>query len=191
MGEGNVEHNRQKYENMNLEYSKSMNTFRFLFGLTLSEMILYHADKLSQTLQSPDLSSLEGREIVMLTVTTLKYLHSDDLFWKKVERKQVGFDVEEVQIPRKRKKLQRYQVGNSEPEFHSKPIDVYKQAYFEAIDLNTHSITDHFDQEEYQIYLNIEQLLFKTATDQNYEVEFANVTQFYEGDWIVMNCRHS
>ena len=85
-----------------------MNTFRFLFGLTLSEMILYHADKLSQTLQSPDLSSLEGREIVMLTVTTLKYLHSDDLFWKKVERKQVGFDVEEVQIPRKRKKLQRY-----------------------------------------------------------------------------------
>ena len=108
MGEGNVEHNRQKYENMNLEYSKPMNTFRFLFGLTLSEMILYHADKLSQTLQSPDLSSVEGREIVMLTVTTLKYLRSDDLFWKKVERKQVEFEVEEVQIPRKCKKLQRY-----------------------------------------------------------------------------------
>ncbi len=43
-------------------------------GLLLSEMILRHCDKLSQTLQSPDLSSVEGHEIAMLTVKTLQTL---------------------------------------------------------------------------------------------------------------------
>ena len=68
--------------------ASQMESFRFLFGLLLSEMILRHTDKLSQTLQSPDLSSVEGHEIAVLTVKTLQTLHSDtnfNLFGEKSE----------------------------------------------------------------------------------------------------------
>ena len=48
-----------------------MQSFNFLFCIVLSEMVLRHTDKLSQTLQQPKLSSVEGHDIAMLTVKTL------------------------------------------------------------------------------------------------------------------------
>lgn len=98
-----------------------MEKFRFVFGLLLSEMILRHCDKLSQTLQSPNLSSVEGHEIAMLTVKTLQTLRSVEnfnLFWKKVELRRSEWDVEEPQLPRRRKTPRRYEEG-SEGTFHT------------------------------------------------------------------------
>jgi len=69
--------------------SGQMATFKFLFGLFMSEIILRHTDKLSQTLQNPQLSSVEAQEIAMLTVKTLQSLRLDinfNLFWEKVEK---------------------------------------------------------------------------------------------------------
>ena len=51
-----------------------MQSFKFLFGLVLSEVILRHTDKLSQTLQQPKLSSIEGHGVAVLTVKTLESL---------------------------------------------------------------------------------------------------------------------
>ena len=45
-----------------------MQSYRFLFCLLLSEMILRHTDKLNQTLQQPKLSSVEAHGVAMLTV---------------------------------------------------------------------------------------------------------------------------
>ena len=39
-----------------------MQFFKFLFNLILSEMILRHTDKLSQTIQQPKLSSVKAME---------------------------------------------------------------------------------------------------------------------------------
>ena len=67
--------------------TSQMHTFRFLFGLLLSELVLRHTDKLSKTLQNPELSSVEGHEIAMLTMATLQDVRSDrdfNLFWEKV-----------------------------------------------------------------------------------------------------------
>ena len=67
--------------------TSQMDTFRFLFGLLLSELILRHTDKLSKTMQNPELSSVEGHEIAMLTMATLQDVRSDrdfNLFWEKV-----------------------------------------------------------------------------------------------------------
>ena len=66
-----------------------MQTFKFLYGISLSEMILQHADKLSQTLQMPKLTSVEGQGIAMLTVRTLESMCTAEkfnLFWQKVEK---------------------------------------------------------------------------------------------------------
>ena len=91
--------------------ASQMRTFQFLFSLNLSEMILRHTDKLSQTLQSPELSSTEGQKIAMLTVAILQSLHCDsnfELFWLKVEQRREQLDVEEAQLPRKQKYSRHY-----------------------------------------------------------------------------------
>ena len=65
-----------------------------------------HTNKLSQTLQNPKLSSTEGYEIAMLTVKTLESLCTDinfDLYWDKAELIRVKRDIDEPQLPRKRK----------------------------------------------------------------------------------------
>ena len=49
-----------------------MQSFKFLFSLILSEMILQDSDKRRQILQLPKPSSVEGHGVVMLTVKTLK-----------------------------------------------------------------------------------------------------------------------
>ena len=43
-------------------------------------MILQHADKLSQTLQMPKLTSVEGQGIAMVTVRTLESMHTAENF---------------------------------------------------------------------------------------------------------------
>ena len=60
--------------------SSQMENFKFFFGLFLSEMVLRHTDMLSKTLQNPELSSVEGHEIAMLTVKTLQSLRSESNF---------------------------------------------------------------------------------------------------------------
>ena len=80
-----------------------MQSFKFLFGLLLSEVILRHTDKLSRTLQQPKLSSVEGHGVAMLTVKTLENLRTDDnyeLFWQKVEKTRDQLDVDEPQLAR-------------------------------------------------------------------------------------------
>ena len=86
--------------------TSQMDTFRFLFGLLLSELLLRHTDKLSKTLQNPELSSVEGHEIAILTMATLQNVRSDrdfNLFWEKVELRRAQWDVVEPQLPRQRK----------------------------------------------------------------------------------------
>ena len=52
--------------------ASQMQTFKFLFGNSLSQLILWHTDNLSQTLWIPKLSSVEGQGIAVMTVKTLE-----------------------------------------------------------------------------------------------------------------------
>lgn len=81
-----------------------MRTFWFFFCLMLSEMILHHTDKLSQTLQQPSLSSIEGHAVAMLTTKTFEGLWTDtnfDLFWQKNEKARDQLDIDEPQLARR------------------------------------------------------------------------------------------
>ena len=118
-----------------------MKSFKFLFCLILSEMILRHTDKLSQTLQQPMLSSVEGHEVAMLTVKTLEGLRTDDnfdLFWQKVEKTRDQLDVDEPQLARRRKVPRRFEQGSAPAEFAVSPKDEYRRVYFEALDRDEH-----------------------------------------------------
>ena len=150
-------------------------------------MILRLTDKLSQTLQSLNLSSVEGHEVAMLTVKTLKDMRSDrdfSLFYEKFELRRCEWEIEEPQLPRKRKAPKRLELGTGEGSFPSTVIDLYRQTYFEVLDLTTSCITDRFDQEGFRIYSNVEQLLFKAASGKTYENELSIVCDFYQKDFV-------
>ena len=60
--------------------SSQMLSFKFLFGLLLAEKILRHTDKLSTTLQQPEMSAVEYHRSAMLSVQTLKEMRNEARF---------------------------------------------------------------------------------------------------------------
>ena len=72
-------------------------------------MVLKHSDNLSCTLQHNFMSAMEGHEIAVMTIATLKPLRNDtsfDLLWDKVNLMASKLNVDEPQLPRIRKKTQ-------------------------------------------------------------------------------------
>ena len=59
---------------------------------------------------------------------------------------------------------------------------LYRQTYFEVIDLAVSSITERFEQPGFRIYSKIEQLLFKACSGKDYESELSFVCNFYGQD---------
>jgi len=127
--------------------SSIMQTFQFLFSIQLAELILRHTDHLSATLQQPDLSSVEGFEIAMLSVKTLERLRSEeefDVFWLKVQHRRADLDVDEASLPRRRKRPRRYEgVRDAAAEFHDDAKSMYRQHYYEVLDLIGHHVHQH------------------------------------------------
>ena len=136
-----------------------MNTFNFLFGALLGELVLWHTDNLSRTLQN-EFSAAEGQHTASLVADTLETLRNDesfDLFWAKVGRLSDQFDLE-PQLPRKRRAPKRYETGLAEAEFHEDPKSYYRQHYYEAFDLVINCIKERFDQPGYEVYCKLEKL---------------------------------
>ena len=165
--------------------SSQMTTFPFLFNLFLSEIILRHTDKLSQSLQKPTMSSVEGHEIAMLTVKTLQGMRSDrdfNLFWDRIETSRIQYDVEEATLPRRRKRPHRYEDGDGKATFPATPKDLYRPKYFQVLDLAVMSIMERFNQPGFKVYSNLEQLLFKACSGEEYDSELSAVCEFYGED---------
>ncbi len=111
-----------------------MKTFKFFFSMVLSEMIFRHTDKLSQTLQQTNLSTVEGYAvaIAMLTVKTLQSLRTDEnfeLFWKKIDIKRQELDVAEPQLDRKRKVPKRFDHGSAQAEHPVSAKSEYRRIF--------------------------------------------------------------
>lgn len=126
-----------------------MTTFKYLFGNVLAEKILRHTDNLSKMLQTPSCSAATGQDVAKMTLTTLMSMRSDecyDLFWNEVALLADQFDVEEPQLPRRRRRPKRYNDGLSEDHYPETVKDLYCQYYFEAIDAVISCIKDRFNQ---------------------------------------------
>jgi hypothetical protein len=154
--------------------SSQMNTFDYLFGNLLGQMILKHADNLSSTLKHKSLSAAEGQQIARMTTETLKSIRNDqsyDLFWKNTCHKASMLDIGEPQLPRRRRLPRRYDDGLSGGDFHDDPRSFYKQKYYEALDLIITCIEERFDQPGYQIYRFLESLLLKACQQEDLDSE--------------------
>lgn len=165
--------------------ASEMNTFRFLFGIELGEMILKHTDNLSKTLQHNDFSASEGQEIARLTIRTLETLRNEDsfnLFWEKVKIHGATFEVDDPILPGKRKCPQWFGCGTAVGDHPATPKILFRQHYFEALDLIINCIKSRFEQPGYNTFKNLHELLFKTVKGEDFEPELQYVSQFYGDD---------
>ena len=118
----------------------------------------------------------------MLTVKTLEGLRNEndfELFWQKIEKMRVQFDIDEPLLPSKRKVSQQFETGIAPGEFATSPKDEYRRVFFECFDLAVMSIHSRFDQKGFKTFSNVEQLLFKACKGQNYEEELDFVCNFF------------
>ena len=123
----------------------------------LGEVLFNHCDNLSKTLQNPCLSAAEGQTVADMTKGTLATLRAEDKFtllWEKVRRmvrRMVALvNVNDPQLPRKRKFPARFESGNAPPEYQSTPEGYCRQINYEALDLTIYAIESRFGQPGYR-----------------------------------------
>ena len=171
--------------------ASQMQCFYFFFGLVLGEVLHRHTDNLSRTLQK-SCSASEGQIVADMTKRTLFSIRIEqcfDLFWEKVNRMAVDVDICDPVLPRNRKVPQRFEEGSASPEFHSIPKDIYRQVYYEALDLLVQAIDDRFDQPGYKIYCCLEALIFKAVKREAFSEELEAVLDVYGSDISASNLR--
>ena len=144
-----------------------LRAFPFFFGLHLGELVLRHSDNLSKSLQETEMSTAEGAHAAGMTTKTLESLRNDesfDSFWAHVNAAFQEVDVERLpSLPRIRKAPRRLDDGNAPAEFPSDCKAHYRQSYYEVLDNVITSIKYRFDQRDFKIYKNLEELIFKAV----------------------------
>jgi len=86
-------------------------------------------DNLSKTLQNPSLSSSEAQCVADLTVITLSSIRSNEafwLFWQSLIIRLKEVNIDEPQLPHRRKVPARFEIGTSEGSHPSIPEDLYR-----------------------------------------------------------------
>ena len=145
-----------------------MTTFKFYFGCTLGEQLLRQTDNLSRALQDSSTSAAQGNRLAQGVVKTLLKDRIDStfsLFWPRIlQRKTTEIQtIEYPKLPRNRKAPVRHEVGEQDTHhFPETPKDHYRRIYFNAIESVTQCFATRFEQEDFKIYANIQELLLKS-----------------------------
>lgn len=147
-----------------------MRTFSFMFGCHLGAKILKQTDNLSSTLQTSELSAVEGQELAKFVLDVLTADRSSerfDLFWELTKKKMENLNVSEPVLPRKRKRPQRYD-ENLTGFNHTSAKEMYRQMYFESYDYVINAITERFDQPDYQMYATVQNIRLDAIKGNDY-----------------------
>ncbi|XP_062503892.1 zinc finger MYM-type protein 1-like [Corticium candelabrum] len=136
-----------------------MDTFDFVYGVELGRKLLNIVDNLSRSLQSSTISACEGQKLVSTTTTTIQSMRSDecfDIFWKYVERKRLSLQVPSPTLPRRRKVPRQFEVEEGATVHPVEVKEIYRRAYFEAIDLILAAVKDRFHQKGFNMLQKLE-----------------------------------
>lgn len=162
-----------------------MMEFSFLFSLMLAERLLKHCDNLSKTMQSTSMPAVEARRLSKLCVAVLEKIRGDsdfDLFWCLVLSTQKQLDVEEPVLQRRRKRPRRYEDGSAGSTF-SDPKSYYRSVYYQCLDAAISTINNRFDQRDFSIYANLEEVLCKACSNEDFSCELDEVCEFFDSDF--------
>ena len=127
------------------------------------------------------------------TVRALEKLRSEEefeKFWKDVQSKLSTVDVEEPQLPRRRRAPAQHHTGTAAPYFPSTLEEVYRPVYYNTVDSIIAGIKDRFDQPGLRQYQHLEQLLLKGASGSDFTAEKDAVAELW-GDELNMDLLES
>ena len=82
-------------------------------------------------------------------------------------------------LPCRRKIPSMYFEGNVQPDHYSKVEDFYRQIYFEPTDTVANSIVECFNQKDYTLYANCEQVLLKGTLEKLVSQNVDQLCEFY------------
>ncbi len=85
-------------------------------------------------------------------------------WWQKIKKEAEEIGIDEPRLLRKKRAPQRFDDHSSTGNYHSSPEDHYRAIYFEALDATTSCIQNRFEQEGFQTYSRLEQLLIRGDT---------------------------
>ena len=160
----------------------AMKKFQFCYGIYLGYKLLKVTDNLAKSLQTKGLTAMEGQQMARNTITVLENLSTDeefDIFWDEILKNE---DIERPSVPRKRQRNARYfeQIDMTTAD---SAIEHYKPIYFDAIEGLIKCIKDRFNQESYQIFIHLENLILKAAKNEPFEEDLEATLKFYGKDF--------
>ena len=147
-----------------------MQTVSFFYGLQLAIVVLSHSDNLSSSLQTAELCAVDAQKNAKLSVTIIWGIWSDrdaSLHWIMITQAAVKLELQAPSFPHHSKMPSRYFDGNAQPEHHSNVEDFYPQLYFETVDTVANCIVEHFNQTDFTMHANCEQVLLGEFVSQN------------------------
>ena len=100
---------------------------------------------------------MELVNLVLISVRTKRTDAEFDKFWNQLISEVSQLDVEEPTLPRKRKMSKRFDEFASH-HFYETPKDLYRRTYFEAYDNVIQGIGKRFQQKDFLIYRNIQDI---------------------------------
>ena len=146
---------------------------------SLPFVVLSNSDSLSSSLQRAELCAVDAQKNAKLSVTVLRRIQSDrmqdSIGPRSLKCCEVG--VQAPSLTHHRKMSSRYFEGNAQPEYHSNVEDFYCQ--FETVDTVANCIVEHFNQEDYTMHTNCEQVLLKGTLGELVSQYVDQLCEFY------------
>ena len=163
-----------------------MKKFSFFFGCCLGECLIRQTDNLSKTLQDPRLSAAEGQAIAANVIETLRKDRNDarfTMFWQTLMKRKDDFpEIEDPVLPRKRKAPQRFEEGST-GHFFQTPEDYYRKMFFEAYDNVINGIEARFDQNDFKIYANLQEVILRSFNGKDNTDALEKTVAMYKDDF--------
>ena len=145
-----------------------MQQLKFLFGCHLGKMILNHTDKLSKALQDESCTAVEGQDAAMKTIKTLKSTRNEDLYKEFMRGVKVVLKLMSHPLPRKRRQSERvdHYFQPSTYHFPESNEQIFRRIYFEALDNAIQTIKARFDQTDWVVYKNIQEVFLNSLKSE-------------------------
>lgn len=150
-----------------------MESFCTLFALKLAYLIFSPAEQFSINLQARDTTAaagLSGSHLLMSHYSSLRNEAKFDLFYESVLTMSEWLTDEPV-LPRHRKIPPKF--AHTQPYRFSSPKEMYRVAYFEALDTACGEIQRRFEQSDMGIVRELESLLLNASNGESLPSDFA------------------
>ena len=161
-----------------------MEQFDTFFGLKLAHQIFAPAEQCSTNIQAVNVTVQEAMKAANMLTSHLCSIRNESTFnrfYDHVIHESQSLTAE-PELPRSRKLPRRLDHGSSAPHVHLCARDMYRQAYYEAVDTVSEEVKRRFDQSDIQLIRDIETLLLTSANGTITQTLSEALVRFFEGD---------